>query len=29
MAKALYDSIEKNTPLAAEIDINRFVAAFS
>ena len=24
MAEALYDSIEKNTPLAEEIDINRF-----
>jgi len=29
MAKALYDSIEEDTPLPAEIDINRFVAAFS
>ena len=29
MAKALYDSIEKDTPLPEDIDINRFEAAFS
>ena len=29
MAKALYDSIEKGASLPAEIDISRFVAAFS